>query len=100
MVPLTSYSNEELIARRDELSLIMLINKLRSSEDFKKLKDIPQEYFRHLEKNTPEYLLQLISKIVAVFLYRLNVPRREVEHFTDQIKRREWSNPFWKSSVL
>ncbi len=94
VVPLTSYSNEELIARRDELSLIMLINKLRSSEDFKKLKDIPQEYFRHLEKNTPEYLLQLISKIVAVFLYRLNVPRREVEHFTDQIKRREFDMLF------
>lgn len=94
VVPLTSYSNEELIAKKDELSLVMLINKLRNSADFKNLRDIPPEYFKHLEQNTPEYLLQLISKIVAVFLYRLNVPRQEVEQFTDQIKRREFDMLF------
>ena len=76
------------------LSLIMLINKLKSSEEFKTLKDIPSEYFENLEQNTPEYLLKLIGKIVAVFLYRLNVPRKEVEHFTDQIARREFDMLF------
>ena len=72
----------------------MLINKLKSSEEFKTLKDIPSEYFENLEQNTPEYLLKLIGKIVAVFLYRLNVPRKEVEHFTDQIARREFDMLF------
>ena len=76
------------------LSLIMLINKLKSSEEFKTLKDIPSEYFENLEQNTPEYLLKLIGKIVAVFLYRLNVPRKEVEYFTDQIARREFDMLF------
>lgn len=94
VVPLAAYSNVELIEKKDELSLIFLINKLRSSEDFKSLQDIPAEYFEHLEENTPEYLLDLISKIVAAFLYRLNVPRREVENFTDQIKRREFDMMF------
>ena len=83
-----------MIEKQDELSLIMLINKLKSSEEFKTLKDIPSEYFENLEQNTPEYLLKLIGKIVAVFLYRLNVPRKEVEHFTDQIARREFDMLF------
>lgn len=48
----------------------------------------------NLEKNTPEYLLKLIGKIIAVFLYRLNVPRKEVEDFTDQIERREFAMLF------
>ena len=45
VVPVASYTNEELIEKKDELSLIILINKLRSSADFKNLKGIPQEYF-------------------------------------------------------
>lgn len=94
LVPLKDYSNKDLIEKQDELSLIMLINKLKSSEDFKNLKDIPPEYFENLEQNTPEYLLKLIGKIIAIFLYRLNVPRKEVEHFTDQIARREFDMLF------
>lgn len=94
VVPLADYTNQELIEKKDELSLIMLINKLRSSSDFKNLKEIPVEYFENLEKSTPEYLLKLIGKIIAVFLYRLNVPRKEVEDFTDQIERREFAMLF------
>lgn len=86
VVPVASYTNEELIEKKDELSLIMLINKLRNSADFKRLKEIPEEYFEELSEKTPQYLLELIGKIIAVFLYRLNVPRPEVERFTDQIK--------------
>lgn len=83
VVPLTNYSNLDLIKKKDELSLLFLINKLRSSSDFKELQNLP-----------PEYLLELISKILAVFLYRLNIPRKEVEHFTDQIKRRDFDMLF------
>jgi len=94
VVPLTSYSNQDLVEKGDELSLIFLINKLRSSEEFRNLKEIPQEYFDNLEKNTPDYLLKLIGKIIAVLLYRMNVPRKEVEEFTDQITRRDFDMLF------
>ena len=94
VVPLREYSNDDIIAKKDELSLVMLINKLKSSEEFKSLKEIPSEYLTNLENNTPEYLLKLISKIVAVLLYRINIPRSEVETFTDQIMRREFSMLF------
>ena len=94
VVPVASYTNEELIEKKDELSLIMLINKLRNSADFKRLKEIPEEYFEELSEKTPQYLLELIGKIIAVFLYRLNVPRPEVERFTDQIKGGEFQMLF------
>lgn len=94
VVPLSDYTNEQLIDKKDELSLIMLINKLKTSADFENLKEIPAEYFENLADNTPEYLLKLIGKIISVFLYRLNVPRREVENFTDQIERREFTMLF------
>lgn len=94
VVPLTSYSNQDLVEKGDELSLIFLINKLRSSEEFRNLKEIPKEYFDNLEKTTPDYLLKLIGKIIAVLLYRMNVPRKEVEEFTDQITRRDFDMLF------
>lgn len=48
----------------------------------------------NLEQNTPEYLLKVIAKIISVFLYRLNIPRKEVEAFTDQLERREFAMLF------
>lgn len=94
VVPLRKYSNDDIIAKNDELSLIMLINKLKSSEEFTALKELPPKYLKNLEENTPEYLLKLISKIISVLLYRINIPRDEVETFTDQIIRREFSMLF------
>ena len=58
------------------------------------LKNIPSEYFDELSGKSPQYLLELIRKIIAVFLYRLNVPRNEVEQFTDQIKGGEFQMLF------
>ncbi len=94
VVPLHDYSDAKLIEKGDELSLLMLINKLRNSSEFKKLKDVPVKYLDNLSENTPEYLLHLIGKIIAVLLYRLNVPRDEVEAFTDQIERRKFDMLF------
>ena len=94
VVPLRDYTNDDIIAKKDELSLVMLINKLKSSDEFKILKDIPSEYLKNLEKNTPEYLLKLISHIISILLYRINIPQKEVESFTDQILRREFSMLF------
>ena len=94
VIPLRNYSNNDIIAKKDELSLVMLINKLKNSDEFKTLKEIPPEYLKNLESNTPEYLLKLISKIISVLLYRINIPQHEVESFTDQIMRREFSMLF------
>ena len=94
VVPLCNYTNDDIIAKKDELSLLMLINKLKTSDEFKSLKNIPPEYLKNLENNTPEYLLKLISKIISVLLYRINIPQSEVETFTDQIMRREFTMLF------
>lgn len=94
VVPLTSYSNQDLIDKNDELSLVMLINKLRNSAEFAKLKEIPPEYFENLSENTPEYLLRVISKIITVFLAKLNIPKKEIGEFTGKIERREFTMLF------
>ena len=75
----------------DELSLIMLVDKLRSAADFGNLSEIPEEYFENLSRNSPESVLKLIGKIISVLLLRLNVPREEAAEFTDRIERRDFT---------
>ena len=86
VVPIASYTNGELIEKKDELSLIMLINKLRNSGDFKTLKEIPAEYFEELSEKTPQYLLELLSELGTA-------PEelcRTIQETTDLEKLKSW----------
>ena len=74
-VLLSRYTNQELVDKGDELSLIMLVDKLRSAADFGNLREIPEEYFENLSRNSPESVLKLIGKILSVLLLRMNVPK-------------------------
>ena len=93
-MPIASYTNGELIEKKDELSLIMLINKLRNSGDFKTLKEIPAEYFEELSEKDAAVSAGADRENHSSLSYRLNVPRREVEQFTDQIKGGEFQMLF------
>lgn len=94
VIPLSRYSNEELIGKKDELFLVMLVDKLQSAADFRTLKNLPEGYLEEIARESPESVLKLIGKILAVLLVRLNVPKEEVEEFTDRIERREFGMLF------
>ncbi len=40
-------------------------------------------------KDSPEYLLKLMSQIIDIFLSKLNVPQEEADAFTNRIKERK-----------
>ena len=67
VVRLSGYSNQELLDKRNELSLIMLVDKLRSAADFQTLKDIPEEYFEDISQKAPETVLKLIGRSFLSF---------------------------------
>lgn len=94
VVPLSKYTNQQLVDKGDELSLIMLVDKLRSVADFRNLSGLPEEYFENISQNSPESVLKLIGKIISVVLLRMNVPKDEVADFTDRIERRDFSMLF------
>ena len=45
----------------------MLINKLQDASEFKDL-DLPEDYLRDLSANTPDEVLEIISKVITVML--------------------------------
>lgn len=95
LVQLKEYSNEELIRKKDELSVLMMIDKLRNFEDYEKFREeIDETFLKETIGGSPEYLLKLMSQIVRMFLAKLNVPREEAEAFTEQIKERKMGELF------
>ena len=82
---------EEIVAKEFEIE-----NKFFIDNCFKDIEKAAAsgEGYTNVLYRFPEYLLKLIGKIIAVLLYRMNVPRKEVEEFTDQITRREFEMLF------
>ena len=95
LVQLNDYSNEQLLAKQDELSLIMVVNKLHEAADFVQLgQSLNEENINEITAKTPEYLLSVIVCIVEILLAKLNVPSEEVESLTGLIKERNMGELF------
>lgn len=95
LIQLKNYSTEELMEKKDELSVLMMIDKLRNAADFEKFsKEVDVPFLEEVTEGSPEYLLKLMSQVIQVFLSKLNVPREEAEAFTEQIKERDMGELF------
>ena len=93
LIQLNSYSVNQLINKNDELSLLMLINRLQSSTAFRNI-DLPEDYVKNLPENSTDELLDIIARITAAMLRHLNLPEDEVEEFTGQVKERKMAELF------
>ncbi len=95
LIQLNNYSNKELMQREDELSVIMMVNKLHEAAEFPLLEEeVSSEYLKKVGQKSPEYLLEIIARVVEILLLKIEVPREEVELFTGQIKEREMGELF------
>ena len=88
LVTLHDYSNEELLAKGDEISLAMLINKIQTFEDMLAFTGLPEEQLERILKDTPEYLLGTLADVLRALLYHMNLPEKEVEGAVAKIKER------------
>ena len=89
LVKLQDYSNDELLANGDEISLAMLINKIQTKEDLTAFDRLPKERLDDILKDTPEYLLETLAKVLRALLYRMEQPEETVEHTVPKIKERK-----------
>ena len=88
LVQLNDYSVGELVEKKDELSLLMLINRLQSMAAFREL-NLPKDYLNDLSENSTDELLAIIARVTASMLRHLHLPEEEIVEFTDQIKERD-----------
>lgn len=95
LVQLKDYSNMELMEKKDEISILMMIDRLKNMADYERLsEEMDETFLKEATENSPEYLLDLMVRIIGVVLSKLNVPQEEADMFTEQIKERKMGELF------
>lgn len=94
LVRLHDYSNEALLANRDEISLAMLINKIQCPEDMSSFVGLSGDEVDGILHNTPNHLLEILARVLRTLLYSMNMPEDETEDAVAKIKERKMGRLF------
>ena len=89
LVPLRRFSRQELLDKQDEISLIMLINKLQSLKDISSFRSLPADRLDAILKSSPDHIVDIIANILRAFLLRSNVPVDEAEEVVGKVKEKD-----------
>ena len=94
LITLHDISNTDLLAKGDEISLAMLINKIQTPEDISAFVGLSGEQIDGILKDTSEHLLDILSKVFRALLYNMHLPEDEVEDAVARIKERKMGRLF------
>ena len=85
VVSVSQYTNEELSMKRDEMSLVMLINKIQTPEDCEAFRKVSEELVNSIYSNAPETIKEIYKKILWTLLIKMNVPVDEAREMMGEI---------------
>ena len=85
-VPLRDYNNQELIEHNNEMSLIMMINKIQKPEDFHEFREHALEYMKTIYSDTSTDIQQLIQEVVWSLLMKIKVPEDKARDLLKDVR--------------
>ncbi|MCM1467113.1 MAG: hypothetical protein NC086_03115, partial [Alistipes sp.] len=87
LIQLNDYTPKELISRKDEISLIMMFNKLQNAENISAMltKVNPQE-LEAILKETPPHILDIMANVIRAFCRKINAPQAETDKLMELVK--------------
>ena len=90
------YTQDELLLKEDEMSLLMLLNQIQTAEDIRILKELPAERLNAVLRHSSEAVLNEIAKVVQGLCRQLNLTEAETAEYTQKVKERNmgylWEN--------
>ncbi len=78
-------STDELLDRGNEMSLVMLLNKLQNPEDFRKFRQSPPKKLEEALKKTDPYIRGLLENIMYSLMMKMNIPVDEANEYVKAI---------------
>ena len=94
VVSLHDYSNEELLERGNEMSLIMLFNKIQDVVDLSEFLKLPQEKLNRMIKDTPEAILNIIITVMENLCMKVGASKEETVECVQRVKERRMGYMF------
>jgi hypothetical protein len=89
LVDLDRYAKEDIIRFNDTLSLVMLVDRLRTPEDLLELEKITQEQIEALRLNIPPGLSKLLKDVITVLIDRVSIPKEQKQAVVEKLTGKE-----------
>ena len=89
VIRIHDYSNEELLARENEMSLLMLINKIQAPQDISRFLSVKPEQFDKILQKSEEPVLDIIASTLWGLLMKMNVPQTDARRCVEKVKERQ-----------
>ncbi|MBO6207705.1 MAG: Rpn family recombination-promoting nuclease/putative transposase [Lachnospiraceae bacterium] len=86
LVRLHDYTQDVLLAKKDELSFLMMINKLKEIQDYNEL-NLPQSYVEKVTTDSSADVLDVMAKIISVMLRKIEVTEDQITEITSMMRR-------------
>ena len=90
------FTNRELLDRQDEMSLIMLLNKIQTKADLSEFVHIPNEEINRIVKESPEAVIDIIAMVIQALCTKLNLSSQDTKECVKKVRTRNigylWAN--------
>lgn len=83
------YSNEELLSHENEMSLLMMINKVQTPKDMEEFLSSHREKVSSIIEKAPESALEIIASAVWSLCMKMNMPQDEARQCVEKVRERQ-----------
>lgn len=89
VVRIHDYSDGELLERGDEMSLVMLINKIQEAADLDNFIRIPPERMSRILEGSPEQVVDTVVSVIESLCFKIGVSAEEREQCVRKVEARD-----------
>ena len=89
VIRIHDYSNEELLKRGDEMSLIMMINKIQDVSDLEDFIHIPPEELDRIVQDSPGHVMDVMVKVMESLCFKIDASEEERTQCVRKVRARK-----------
>lgn len=86
LVNLHAYSNGELERHRDEMSLLMMCNRVQTAMDYAEFLNTSKDFIDKIYRNMPEDIKEIYREVLWSLLIKMNVPTEKAQKMMKQLE--------------
>lgn len=89
LIRIHDFSNQELLERGDEMSLVMLINKIQDAADLEQFIRIPPDKIDRIIRDSPEHVIDVLVSAMESLCFKIDASEEERTQCVQKVRRRK-----------
>ena len=87
IVQIRDYTNEDLQKKHDEMSLVMLFNKIQTPQDYSELIKNMEGFVNSVYGDASEDIRQIVMEVLWSLLMKMNLPVDEAQKMVEEVEK-------------